>query len=49
MEIRFNSARCCWEVISPESLILNGEPVPVFTAESLEEAACYAMEEEGWV
>lgn len=49
MEIRFNEQTGEWEVLGPNSTLLDGERVPLFHTDSLEAAAAYALEEEGWV
>ncbi len=49
MEIRFNELSGEWEVLGPNSPLKDGEPMPLFTADSLEAATAYAQEEEGWI
>ena len=49
MEIRFNELSGEGEVLGPNSHLKDGEPMPLFTADSLEAATAYAQEEEGWI
>lgn len=49
MEIRFNEDRQEWELFDSYCPTVDGVRQPLYSADSLEAAVSYALEEEGWL